>query len=1549
MLLRRQVALPLLVLLAALSFVAVACWSLNRHKQQLLQDDFDAGVLRLSAELEARFELPFAALRGTRALFHAREGVSEAEFQAYVDSLGMLNDFAGMYTVSYVQRVSAPQVASLEQAARRQGHPGFVVRPVTSGGADRYVVRYVTPLSSNGAALGYDLASDEQRRGTLLRAVRTGQPTLSPVISMVQDQHQRSAVLYMLPIYRQGQATGTIAQREAAVTGLVSGGVLIDEVLQGQVDILKTVELDYQLRADVGSQGMQLLYDSRSGAARAQSGAAAAGPRLDGPTAPSARFTREILLPVGGLDFRLQVFSRPSFESRAQHLELLALAVIGACLSLVLAGWVWVLASGRALVQRQVLEMSEEMQRLAAVARSSSNPVVITDRAFLITWVNHGFTRLTGFDSGQALGQSLPVLLKSDGRDPVTQRQLEEAIRKGSGCRIQTINERLDGSAFWLDSDVQPIRNARDEVTGFIVIGLDISSQRRIQQQLGQALERAAARSVEMARLARVARFTANAVIVSDVNRQIVWVNDAFVRLFGLALGDVAGHDLLGLFDQPDVNQQALMLLRASHAIEDSFVFETHWQRGDGVTLALNVEFRPQLEDDGSLAGFMVLALDVSERKQAEQALLQAHRETDQLSSAIQTYAIVSVADRGGRIIDVNEAFTRISGYARHELLGHNHRIVKSGEQAADFWPQVWATISSGQSWRGEVCNRAKDGHLYWMDTQIVPFTNGDGVIEKYISIRLDITERKAAERALQLSHERFNLAADAAGVGVWDYDLATRQWHGDARTRRVLGQPLQALETSDALFQQMVAPADQRLFGRQVRQALLWGGRLECDLQLRWPDGSQHYITLVGLAARGATGQVTGLTGVIYDTTARHKAQLELMEARDQAEQASVAKSLFLATMSHEIRTPMNAILGMLSLLQRTPLTEVQSDYVGMTEGAARSLLNLLNAILDFSKIEADGLQLNCEPFEVDAMLRDVSVVLAANLGAKPIELLFEIEPEALTWLVGDALRLKQVLINLAGNAVKFTERGEVVIALRCTARDEARLTLQFSVTDTGIGIAAEHQAKLFTAFTQAEPSTTRRYGGTGLGLVISSRLVALMGGQLSLHSEAGQGSCFSFSIDLERAPVPQAPALEADPQPAPARVLIVDDHAHVRQVMLADAHCLGWPAEAVATGAEALQRLNLWREQGQPADLVLLDWKMPDMDGWDTLRALDTLYVDGGARPLVLMVTAHDRDMLMPAASDGLPLMDGYLVKPITPGMLAEVVQRARRQRRADAHPRLRQSPLEPRLPRLPGLRILLVEDNPVNQRVARELLQAEGAQVTLASQGREGVDCLLRSLVDGPLFDLVLMDLQMPVMDGLQATRLIREQPGLQTLPVIAMTANAMAEDRQQCLSVGMNDHLGKPFHIDQLVALVQRWVPQARGEVESPAGVADKVAEPPSASDTDLPVLNEADALQRLGGDHELLDMLCPLLAEELPGVCASWHALVDAGQWEAAADCVHGLKGSAGAVGADRLAAVAAQVERACRQAPQSPLEPHWAARLQAAVLATEQALAERGL
>ena len=253
MLLRRQVALPLLVLFIALSFVAAACWSLNRHKQQLLQDDFDAGVLRLSAELEARFELPFAALRGTRALFHAREGVSEAEFQAYVDSLGMLNDFAGMYTVSYVQRVSAPQVASLEQAARRQGHPDFVVRPVTAGGADRYVVRYITPLSSNGAALGYDLASDDLRRGTLMRAVRTGQPTLSPVISMVQDRHQRSAVLYMLPIYRQGHATGTIAQREAAVTGLVSGGVLIEEVLQSQVDILKSVELDYQLLVDVGS------------------------------------------------------------------------------------------------------------------------------------------------------------------------------------------------------------------------------------------------------------------------------------------------------------------------------------------------------------------------------------------------------------------------------------------------------------------------------------------------------------------------------------------------------------------------------------------------------------------------------------------------------------------------------------------------------------------------------------------------------------------------------------------------------------------------------------------------------------------------------------------------------------------------------------------------------------------------------------------------------------------------------------------------------------------------------------------------------------------------------------------------------------------------------------------------------------------------------------------------------------------------------------------------------------------------------------------------
>jgi len=535
----------------------------------------------------------------------------------------------------------------------------------------------------------------------------------------------------------------------------------------------------------------------------------------------------------------------------------------------------------------------------------------------------------------------------------------------------------------------------------------------------------------------------------------------------------------------------------------------------------------------------------------------------------------------------------------------------------------------------------------------------------------------------------------------------------------------------------------------------------------------------------------------------ALEQAKLAADKARVTAEQASLAKSQFLANMSHELRTPMNAILGMLQLLDGTELNDKQRGYTHNTASAARSLLSLLNDILDFSKVEAGKMTLDPRPFRTDQLLRDLSVILSANVGSKTIEVLFDVDPAVPHAVVGDDMRLQQVLINLGGNAVKFTEKGEVVIRLRLKATNGDRAFVEFAVSDTGIGIAPENQAHIFSGFSQAEASTTRRFGGTGLGLAICQRLVGLMGGTLQLHSTHGEGSNFFFTIPLQLAPPvelvsPRHPLLAQ-------RALVVDDNLVARTLLATMARSLGWEVDVADSGPEALRQVQARREAGAPYQVIFMDWRMPEWDGWETTRRIRE--ATQGTGPLILMVSANGRAMMAERTADEQALLNGFLVKPVTASMLLDAVmdaQAASATAATGANPAAPQTLAKPQ--RLQGMKLLVVEDNKINQLVAKGLLKQEGADITLADNGRIAVD-LLTAQPDA--FEAVLMDVQMPVMDGYEATRTLRALPGFADLPVIAMTANAMASDREACLAAGMNDHVGKPFEIDHLVATLRHF--------------------------------------------------------------------------------------------------------------------------------------------
>ena len=642
----------------------------------------------------------------------------------------------------------------------------------------------------------------------------------------------------------------------------------------------------------------------------------------------------------------------------------------------------------------------------------------------------------------------------------------------------------------------------------------------------------------------------------------------------------------------------------------------------------------------------------------------------------------------------------------------------------------------------------------------------------------------------------------------------------------------------------------------------------------------------------------------VVRDITARQQAERALREATRSAEAANLAKSEFLANMSHEIRTPMNAILGLTHLLGRTTLAERQRDFVDKIGAAGRSLLSLLNDILDFSRIEAGRLELEVTDFRLSEVLDSLGTMMSVTAGTKDIELVIRADSAIPDSLRGDPLRLKQILINLTGNAVKFTERGEVVVGVAPVRSDDNGVTLRFSVRDSGIGIPRDLQERLFGAFSQADTSTTRRFGGSGLGLAICKSLVDLLGGEIGVDSTPGVGSEFWFTVTLGRGEA-VAPLSVTD-----LDVLIADDHDVARETLKLTAESLGWVSDVVASGTEALDHTRSRLDEGHPYDVLILDWKMPDLDGLAVGKAIRTECAPG-VMPIVIMVTAYAREDVVnaPEAVN----IDAVLVKPVTASSLFNAVMEARGRRGAGtaalAGPAGEGD-------RLKEVRLLVVEDNAINQTVARHILEAEGAQVAIAGDGRRAVDLLA---ADPGGFDAVLMDIQMPVMDGYQATQTIRRELGLIHLPLIALTAGAFQSERERALTAGMDDFISKPFDVNRMVDAVRRQIGQAADRRGHPDLLPPAPAIAVAVADPGLPGVNRDQALRRCGNDEALLDTLFGMFLDQYGDAIERLRQECGDELYGAAIARSHSLRGVADNLGASTVAAAALTLERALKQ------------------------------
>lgn len=1495
-----------LTFLLGLILTTLATWQVVRVNRENLAEAVAQRAERLRDEITQRLRLYTYGLRGARGHFlTAGEDASRSAFLLYSQSRDINTEFPGARGFGFVRRVPVEEEQKFIERARAEGFVDMDVLQLEPHDGERYVIQYAEPFDRNHQAVGFDVASEENRRTAAVASMRTGQAHITGPITLRQASgYHHQSFLILLPVYRTGATPATEAEREAATVGWSYVALLMQEVLKDlpvepqffSLDLFDITNGERDIFYDsVGTQRVRTTADTRSA------------------TAQSLSF--DIL----GRQWQMELQPTPAFARSVQRVKPIQIFAFGMLLSVLTASLVNLLATAR----RRKRQMFLAQANLAALVKNSTDAIIGKTLEGVITSWSRGAELMFDISAKDAVGQRVVDLIVPDALAEEEAMLMARLRRRESISSFETRRRRRDGTELHVSLALSPLCDDSGQIAGISTTVRDISAQKAAEAEIRSVLEtQVAERTSELDEAHRNLQNILDGLpmLVGYWDRNLVnqlanhcyeeWFSVAALSIPGMHMRDLVGPELLA-----EVTPAIEEVLAGGHPHFETTIAERDGQPERHIV----VHYIPDTAE-GVVHGFYAIAHDIT----AYRVMQNRHDQLRQLLEAVLNSAsevAIIAAGLRGEITLFNTGAERMLGYSNREVVGWSslldfHRPDELAIRAQALQIELgiavegFSVLSAVPERRGSDTRHwtyvRKDGSELRVSLAVTPIRDLLGEIEGYLGIALDVTaEQQSRQRLLALSHQ-LQIAADAAELGIWRWNLESDRLDWNNRMFDLYEQPLEQRDQGIAKHHwfERLHPDDRDKVTCTLDAAVAQNERFEMDFRLLLPSGKLRYIHCVALVGKSADGSAIQMTGINRDVTQQREYEELIQREKDIANAANVAKSAFLANMSHEIRTPLNAVLGMLQLVGRTSLDNRQRDYIHKAHAAAKSLLSLLNDILDFSKIDSGKLDLDLHPFEPETLLRELAVVLSGNQLEKDIEILFDVDPQIPRTLIGDSLRLRQILINLAGNALKFTVRGHVIVAFHLLQRHTEHVVLRISVDDTGIGISPEQQARIFDGFVQGETSTSRRFGGTGLGLSISKRLVNLMGGELHVASEPGVGSRFWFEVAFASAS--ELPLLPGRPAGLDLKVLVVDDNPLAAEILTKLIQSIGWQVGSAASGAEAIDLVAAARAAGEPYQLVLMDWRMPGIDGVQTTECIDERL--GDDTPVVVMVTAFGRETLADLVPRGAPFRD-LLSKPVTPQQLLESITRL--------FPNFESPPLPPPMKQdateeaespLAGLRILVVEDNAMNRQVAEELLAGAGAQVALAEGGGEALEIL-----EHELFDVVIMDMQMPGIDGLETTRRIRAQRRFAELPILAMTANASLADRQACIASGMNDHVSKPIDLAQVIRALLRLVGADRS---GPLALAVPATEP-----AERLIEEESRILQRFGGNRALFARLIARFQPEVE------RHLMEIRQHLATADvagitaALHSFKGVAANMGASALATMLATLERRFKDDP----------------------------